>query len=416
MTDRLCLKNTMTDKKEIFKPREKGNVKLFTCGPSIYNFPHIGNYRTYIYQDILQRYLEFLGYAVDRVINFTDVEDKAIREAREKRITLQELTRPVADRFLEDCQLLQIKMPDNIPRSSTSIDQAVYLIELLMEKGFAYRHGKDIFFDPLKFKGFGKLYGLDMSRWPHKKIRFHKDTYPGQRWNLGDFILWMGRRGNDENEIYWETSLGDGRPSWNVQDPAIITRDLGYHVDISCGGVDNLFRHHDYNIAVIEAISGKQFASYWLHGEHVLVDGIKMSKSRENIVYLQDLLKGGYEPYHLRFYLGYQHYRVKINLNEEHLQLARGKVDTFRELVRRISENDSESGKSDPQASYLVNGLKSGFEKFMNDDLDVKGAFENLYTTISKLAKLKVLGRLGKGDCNRVTEQMEKIDSVLKIL
>jgi cysteinyl-tRNA synthetase len=413
MTDRLCLKDTMTDRKKIFKPRKKGKVKLFTCGPSIYNFPHIGNYRTYIYEDILQRYLEYLGYTVDRGINFTDVEDKSIREARDKKITLQELTQPVADRFYDDCKLLQIKMPECIPRASTTIDQAVYLIELLIEKGFAYRHGKNVYFDPLKFKGFGKLYGLDMSRWPPKKIRFHKDTYPGQRWNLGDFILWMGRQGNDENDIYWRTSLGDGRPSWNIQDPAVITQYLGYQVDISCGGVDNLYRHHDYNIAVIEAISGKQFAVYWLHGEHVLVDGIKMSKSRKNVVYLQDLLEKGYEPYHIRFYLAYEHYRKKLNLNEKELQLARGKVDTFRELVGRISQDN---GQSDNQTASLISRLTSGFEKFMNDDLDVKGAFEDLYKTISKLAKLQTSGRLGKAESKHVIEQIEKIDSVLQIL
>ena len=406
----------MTGRKEIFTSLEKAKVKMFTCGPSIYNFPHLGNYRTYIYEDILQRYLEYLGYDVERLINFTDVEDKSIAEAREKEISLQELTQPVADQFFEECKLLQIRLPGNIPRSSTSVDQAVKVIEALLEKGYAYRYGKDIFFDPLKFKGFGKLYGLDMSRWPKKKYRFYKDTYPGQRWNLGDFILWMGRRGNDENEIYWDTSLGEGRPSWNVQDPAMITKHLGYQVDISCGGVDNLFRHHDYNIAVIEALSGKQFAGYWIHGEHVLVNGIKMSKSRGNIVYLQDLLKGGYKPHHLRFYLCYTHYREKLDLNEEPLQLIRGKIDTFLELVRIISEPENESGKSDHQVPKLVDGMKSDFEKYMNDDLNIKDAFEALYKNLSKLGKIKIRGRLAKADRKRVTDNLKKIDSVLKII
>jgi len=320
---RLCLQNTMTDRKEIFKPRERGRVKLFTCGPSIYNWPHIGNYRTFLYEDILQRYLEYLGYRVERMINFTDVEDKAIAEARERGISLQDLTEPVAQRFRQDCRDLHIKLPPTIPRSSTSVDQAVALIQKLLDRGFAYWHGRDVFYDPLKFKGFGRLYGLDMSRWPKKKIRFRKDTYPGQRWNLGDFILWHGRR-SSEDKFYWETEIGEGRPAWNVQDPAMITRHLGYQVDISCGGVDNLYRHHDYNIAVIEGVSGKPFAAYWLHGEHVLVRGVKMSKSRGNITYLADLTARGYRPHHLRFYLIYGHYRDKLNLNLDHLHLARG--------------------------------------------------------------------------------------------
>ena len=188
----LTLTNTLTREKEIFKSIEDQKVKLFTCGPSIYRRPHVGNYGTFLFEDILQRYLEYLGYDVRRVINFTDLEDKAIDEAREKGLTVQEVTEAVAEEFFKDAALLKLKLPDSIPRSSASVDKAVELIKKLVEKGYAYRHGKDIFYDPLKFKGFGKLFGLDMSRWPEKKRRFRKDTYPGQRWNFGDFILWHG--------------------------------------------------------------------------------------------------------------------------------------------------------------------------------------------------------------------------------
>ena len=247
-----CLTNTLTRKKEIFKPRRDKAVKMFTCGPSIYSRPHVGNYRTFLYEDILQRYLEYLDYRVERLINFTDVEDKSISEAREKGITLGELTNPVAERFFKEAELLKIKLPGHIARSSTSVDAAVRLIRSLLDKGYAYWHGKDVFYDPLKFKGFGKLFGLDMSRWPEKRRRFGKDTYPGQRWNLGDFILWHGYKEKEGEGYYWETELGRGRPSWNIQDPAMITKHLGDQIDIACGGVDNLYRHHDYTIAVIE--------------------------------------------------------------------------------------------------------------------------------------------------------------------
>jgi cysteinyl-tRNA synthetase len=415
--ERLCLQNTLTGRKEVFRSRrEKGRVKFFTCGPSIYDRPHIGNYRTFLYEDILQRYLEYLGYDVDRLINFTDVEDKAIERARETGTTVERLTEPIAERFHRDCELMRIKLPsEEIPRSSTSVDQAVVLIRQLLEKGYAYRHGDDIFYDPLKFRGFGKLFGLDMTRWPEKKVRFYKDTYSGKRWNLGDVIIWKGCRDESTDEPCWDTELGWGRPAWNVQDPAMITKHLGYQVDIACGGVDNLYRHHDYTIAVIEAVSGRKFAAYWLHGEHVRVDGRKMSKSRGNILYLQDLMERGYRSHHIRFYLSYGHYRDKLNLNEDRLHLARGKVDTFRYIAKQLSTG-REDGTSDKTAARLIRSLPSLFEKRMNDDLDVKRAFEDVYSGAAELAHLKARGRLSLEDSRRIRQTLDGIDSVWRFL
>ena len=414
---RLCLHNTMNRRKQAFKPRkDDGTVKLFTCGPSIYNWPHIGNYRTFLYEDVLQRYLEYLGYDVQRLINFTDVEDKAVERAAEKGTTVARLTEPVAEAFHRDCKLLRIKLPQGpIPRSSTCVDQAVTLVHKLLEKGIAYRHEDDIFYDPLKFRGFGKLYGLDMSRWPKKKIRFRKDTYEGNRWNRGDFILWKTCRGDSDSEPCWDTELGRGRPSWNVQDPAMITKHLGYQVDISCGGVDNLYSHHDYNIAVIEGVSGKTFAGYWLHGEHVLVDGRKMSKSRGNIVYLKDLMDRGYRPHHLRFYLCYGHYRRKLNLAEDKLHLARGKVDAFRRIAA-ILDGSRQNGASGEGAARLVERLPVLFEERMNDDLDIKAAFDGVYAAATELAQLQARGELSRGDSRRAAAALKKIDSVWRFL
>jgi cysteinyl-tRNA synthetase len=267
----LKLHNTMTRKKEIFKPREKGKVKIFTCGPSIYQRPHLGNYRTFLYEDILVRYLEYLGYDVMRVLNFTDIEDKAVEEAEKEGIDVKELTENVADTFYRETELLHIKSPTFNPRSSTSVDQAVFMIKALLKNKKAYWHEGDVFYDPLKFQGFGRLYGLDMSRWPKKKVHFKKDTYSGMRWNLGDFILWHGCR--EGEKVCFDKELGSGRPSWNVQDPAMATKYLGYKIDIHCGGIDNLYRHHDYNLAVVEGVSGKTFSHFWLHGEHLLLNG-----------------------------------------------------------------------------------------------------------------------------------------------
>jgi len=416
MSSPLRLYNTMTRQMEAFKPRESiGPVKIFTCGPSIYNWPHIGNYRTFLFEDILQRYLEFRGYPVERLINFTDVEDKAIVRANQEGLALEELTRPVAERFFKDCALLNINLPPPIARSTTSVDQAVYLIERLLEKQIAYWHGADVFYDPLKFKGFGKLYGLDMNRWPKKKVRFYRDTYPGQRWNRGDFILWKSWRKSD-GDIYWETSLGSGRPAWNIQDPAMITKHLGAALDICCGGIDNLIRHHDYNIAVIEGVYGKTLAKYWLHGQHVLIEGDKMSKSRGNIVYVRDLLNRGYQPHHIRFFLIYQHYRSRLNLTEDHLNLTRGKVDTFRELVSRLQHQEPAKGRSEADSEKLVDRLQIDFEDRLNDDLDVCGAFDGLFDKVSHLVRMDLHGRLGSRDRQRAQDILRRMDRVLKVL
>jgi len=228
---------------------------MYTCGPSTYQRAHVGNYRTFLFEDILQRYLEYLGYKVKRLITLTDVEDKAIAQAKKENLTIEELTRKNEAVFFQDFKLLKIKPPDCAVRASSAVDQAARLIAQLLEKGYAYwytyRGEKNACFDPLKFSGFGKLAHLDMSKWPKKKRRFHKDTYPGTPWNLGDFILWHGCK---QDDVCYDTQIGSGRPAWNIQDAAIVTKHLGFTIDVACGGIDNLVRHHDYTLA-IEALA-----------------------------------------------------------------------------------------------------------------------------------------------------------------
>jgi cysteinyl-tRNA synthetase len=272
--------NTLSKRKEVFVPRDQKRVKLFTCGPSVYRTQHLGNYRTFCFEDVLQRYLEYRGYTVERCINFTDVEDKAIDEAKDEGVSLADLTRPVIDAFLKECDALGIKLPDSIPRATNSVNEAVTLIKQLLDRGIAYWHDGNVYYDPLKHGDFGRVFGLDMSKWPKKRYRFSKDTYNGMRWNYGDFILWHGAQ--DGDSVYWETEIGRGRPAWNVQDAAMIIKTLGYQIDIHTGGIDNVYRHHDYNRAVLEGASGDEFCRYWMHGEHLIVNGAKMSKSKGN--------------------------------------------------------------------------------------------------------------------------------------
>jgi len=410
------LYNTMTRMKEPFKAREDKKVKIFTCGPSIYQRAHIGNYRTFLFEDILVRYLEHLGYKVERVLNFTDVEDKAVEEAQKQERDIKELTEDVATKFNEDITLLRIKQPTHNPRSSTTVDQAVKLIRELLKKEIAYWYEGNIYFDPLKFNGFGKLYGLDMSLWPKKKKRFKKDTYPGMRWNLGDFILWHGCQ--EGEKVCWDEELGSGRPSWNVQDPAMVTKYLGYKIDICCGGIDNLYRHHDYNLAIVEGVSGETFANYWLHGAHLFVYGKKMSKSTGNILYLEDLLKDGYKAEHVRFYLIYSHYRERLNFTKNQFKKAVKMLDEFKKLVMELIDRTScnSDAEIDPKAIELIVELIPSFNECMNNDLDVRCAFDDMLETTAKLVKYKQDGKLRNTDCKILERDLREIDSVLQVI
>ena len=415
-TPKLKLYNTMARKKEVFEPRDDKNkkVKMFTCGPSIYQRAHIGNYRTFLFEDILIRYLEHLGYNVERVLNFTDVEDKAVEQAKRKGKDIKKLTNEVADKFLEEVEQLHLKPPTYNPRSSTTVDQSLKLIKSLMKKGLAYKYEGDVYFDPVKFDGFGKLYGLDMSLWPKKKKRFKKDTYPGMRWNLGDFILWHGCSNGDK--VCWDDELGAGRPSWNVQDPAMATKYLGYKIDICCGGIDNLYRHHDYNLAVVEGVSGETFAPFWLHGAHLFAYGKKMSKSIGNIIYLDDLIKDDFEPEHVRFYLIYGHYRERLNFTKRGFEETAELLNEFRSMVLELTNLDSAGTKSDNEVKDMIKRIVPNFEECLNNDLDVKCAFDDLVEVVAKLLELKNEKKLNRNDCNQIKEELERIDSILQVI
>ena len=361
-------------------------VKMYTCGPSTYQQAHIGNYRTFLFEDILQRYMEYLGYKVTRLITLTDVEDKAIAQAKKENLTIEQLTAKNEAVFFQDFKLLRIKTPDYSIRASSAVDQAAKLIAQLLEKGYAYRYqyegAENVYFDPLKFKGFGKLSHLDMTKWPKKKRRFHKDTYPGTPWNMGDFIIWHGC---EHGYVCYQTPIGSGRPAWNIQDAAIVTKHLGFSIDVACGGIDNLVRHHDYTLAIAEAVSGKPFSSYWLHGGHLFVNGKKMSKSTGNVYYPNDLLEKGFSGEHLRFFLIYGPYREKLNFTLEKLAETSRKLDSFKNMIRELQEQKSD--RSHPKMAVLISRLVSDFENAMNNDLSVKSAFDKLYETISELHK-----------------------------
>jgi len=403
----LKLFNSLGKRIEPFRPVENKVVTIFTCGPSIYQRAHIGNFRTFLFEDVLVRYLEYSGYTVKRGMNFTDIEDKALKEAEKREMSVKQLTEENIKDFMAEMDLLRMKMPDYLPKASEAVDEAAKIIERLLELKMAYRHRGNIYFDPLRFPGFGKLYGLDMTKWPAEKRRFHKDTYPGMQWNLGDFILW--HECGEGDTVCWDTEIGRGRPAWNIQDPSMISKHFKGTLSIYCGGFDNLFRHHDYTLAILESIRPYPMVRFWLHCHHLQVNGQKMSKSKGNIYYTDTLLEQGYDMSEIRFFLIYGHYREKLDYSEENMRSAAEKLGKLRNMVRTIEERANQQADL---GGILAQRIKGTFAEQMDNDLDVRGAFDSLYGVLSELE----LGELKSSEASGIMKALREIDGVLRVI
>ncbi len=403
----LRLFNTLGRRMEDFRPLNSRLVTVFTCGPSVYQRSHIGNFRTFLFEDVLVRYLRYSGYNVLRGMNITDMEDKAIEEARRRRISLTELTERNIREFVRDMKLLGMKIPDYLPKASDYVGESAAIIEELIRKGIAYRHKRDVYFDPLKFPGFGKLFGLDMSRWPKKKRRFHKDTYPGIQWNLGDFILWFGYRKGDP--VFRETMIGRGRPSWNIQDASIVASLFHETLSIYCGGIDNLFRHHDYTLAVLESVRPYPMAKYWLHANHLFVEGKKMSKSRGNIYYTDTLMGKDHRAREIRFFLICSRYREKLDYSEAAMGRMAEKLRGFRKKAARVL---GLAGAKAALADGASDRLRRIFSENMDNDLDVAGAFEGMDAILSEALACNLPG----GEAASLIKALRGIDEVLGVI
>jgi cysteinyl-tRNA synthetase len=403
----LRLFNTLGKSIETFRPVDERVVNIFTCGPSVYQRSHIGNFRTFLFEDLLVRYLEYSGYTVNRGMNFTDVEDKALKEAKRRRQSVTDLTEENIGRFIEEMDLLSMKIPDYLPRASDAVGEAVEIINHLLDLKVAYWYRGNVYFDPLKFPTFGELYGLDMDKWPAKKRRFHRDTYPGMRWNRGDFILWHGYMEGDG--VYWDTRIGKGRPSWSIQDASMIYKHFNETLSIYCGGIDNLVRHHDYTRAILESIWPYPMARFWLHSHHLYVNGQKMSKSKGNIYYVGTLQEHGYEINEIRFFLIYGHYRQKLNYSDENTLSTVDKLRKFRGMVHSIGKKAGDSAGLDGR---VVQRLKKAFVEKMENDLDVRGAFDGLYEVLSGIN----VGALERQEASGIINMLREIDGVLKVI
>jgi len=403
--------NTLTRKKEEFKPLEKGVVRIYTCGPTVYDYAHIGNFRTYVFQDLLRRWLEYRGYKVIQVMNITDVDDKTIRGARREGISLKEYTERYIKAFFEDIKTLNIEKAEYYPKATEHIKEMVELIKKLLEKGYAYKaEDGSTYYDISKFKEYGKLSKIKIEELkPGARVK--ADQYAKEE--ARDFALWKAWD-EEDGDVYWETELGKGRPGWHIECSAMALKYLGETIDIHSGGVDLIFPHHENEIAQSEAVTGKPFARFWLHSEHLMVEGRKMAKSLGNFYTLRDLLRMGYSPKAIRFLLLSTHYRQQLNFTFEALKAAEKTVERLQIFMERLKEaNGTGCGK---QIDKLMEKVKEEFETALDDDLDINTALASLFEFIREVNKLIDENKLSKQEARMVRELMLKFDKVLGVI
>ncbi len=404
----LKLYNTLTKRKEEFKPLEGNVVKIYTCGPTVYDYAHIGNFRAYIFADILRRYLKyFKGYKVIHVMNITDIDDKIIKAVNEQNVDLEEYVSKYIKIFFEDIKTLNLETFEYYPRVTKHIKDIVEAIKKLLEKGYAYK-SKDgsIYYDISKFKDYGKLSGI---RNVKKKSRISHDSYSKEE--IGDFALWKAYKPED-GKVYFETEFGRGRPGWHIECSVLAMKYLGETIDIHTGGVDLIFPHHENEIAQSEAITGKQFVRFWLHNEHLIVEGRKMSKSLGNIITLRDLLNKGYSWRAIRFLLLSTHYRRQLNFTYDALKSAENTVRNLANFVIKLKFLNV-NGKYDEELKKKLEEARRKFEEYMDDDLNISEALASLFEFISFVNKKINKGEVSRKNLDEVLEFILKVDKVL---
>jgi cysteinyl-tRNA synthetase len=382
----LTLYNTISRKKEKFKPIKGKTVRMYTCGPTVYDYAHIGNLRTYIFEDVLRRTLEANGYKVKQVMNITDVDDKIIKKAISRRKPTADITKPYTKLFFEDLKKLNIEQAEYYPPATAHIKDMINLIKKLVARGFAYQgDDKSIYFNISKFKNYGKLSGLN-SRQLKPGIRVSTDEYTKD--NAQDFVLWKARK---VGEPFWESPWGPGRPGWHIECSAMAMKYLGETIDIHAGAVDLIFPHHENEIAQSEAATGKKFSRYWVHGEHLLVGGEKMSKSLHNIYTLRDLDDKGIEPLAFRYLVLTSHYRSKLNFTWQSVAASQNALNNLYNEIARLNADkksmlSSQNLEANASRRYVADQYESVYKKnfleVVNNDLDTPKALAIVWRVI----------------------------------
>lgn len=408
----LVFYDTYRRKKVAFEPLVEGEVRMYNCGPTVYDFAHIGNFRAYIFADLLRRWLEAKGYAVRQVMNLTDVDDKTIRRSREEGVALGTVTDRYINAFFDDLDTLMIKRADVYPAATMHIDEMVTLIEELLKRDHAYRAPDgSIYFRVASYADYGNLSG---KRLEDLRVgeRVTSDEYESKD-DVRDFALWKAWD-EDDGDVYWETSLGKGRPGWHIECSAMSMKYLGGEFDIHTGGVDNIFPHHENEIAQSRCATDNGFARYWLHCDYLIVEGKKMSKSLGNFFQLRDLLEKGYSAREIRYVLIGTHYRSRLNFTFDGLQAARSalkRLDEFHDAWSSYPEGEATAGVTE-----AIERADRTFDEAMDDDLNVSAANAAMFTLVREVNAYAADGKATQGDAERLQQLWDRWDLALGYL
>lgn len=400
--------NTINRKKVEFEPITPGTVKLYTCGPTVYDTAHIGNFRTFIFEDLLKRFLVFKGYEVYHVMNITDVDDKTIKRAITEEITINELTLKYTEEFMNDIKSLKILPADKYPRATDHIEEMIKMIQALEENGYAYEtEDHSVYFRLDAYDSYGQLTQIDLTQ-QRVNERIINDEYSKD--NPQDFALWKARD-DDDGKIYWESPWGRGRPGWHIECSAMSIKYLGNHFDIHCGGVDNIFPHHENEIAQSVSATQEPFVNYWMHSEYLQIQGDKMSKTLGNYYKISDLISEGFTAEEIRFTLLNAHYRSKLDFSLKQKQEARTTIQRITDFQQRLLElkDSSETESSIPDE----------FEEFvaaLDDDLDTPKAFAIFFGWIRSMNKLLDRGEFKFSQINGGLDFIDKFDDLFAII
>ena len=401
--------NTLSRQKEDFAPLDPPRVELYTCGPTVYNFAHIGNFRTYVFEDLLRRYLEYRGYRVTHVMNITDVEDKIINAVQQEKKPLKELTGFYTKAFYEDRDTLAIKPAHHYPRATDHVAEIIRMIETLLSKGIAYRSEEgSVYYSIAKFPAYGQLAHLHPDELkPGARVKV--DEYEKEA--ATDFALWKAWDEKD-GEIAWDSPWGRGRPGWHIECSAMAMKLLGEQLDIHCGGVDNIFPHHQNEIAQSEPCTGKTFVRYWLHSAHLRVEGEKMSKKLGNFYTLRDLLAKGWTGREIRYALISVHYRLPLNFTFEGLEAARSALARLDEIRVKLKEMEGSSTAPAIECAEIKRTVDD-FEKALDDDLNISAALGVLFEFVRETNKRLDAKNLTPTEARQMLGAWDKFDAVL---
>jgi cysteinyl-tRNA synthetase len=403
------LHNTLGGKIEPFVPQKAGEVRMYSCGPTVYDYAHIGNFRTFVFQDILRRFLKSRGYKITQVMNLTDVDDRIIANAAAAHVSIRDYTEKFAQAFFDDCKTLSLEAPEHWVRATDNIDSMVQLIERLSEKSFTYQSDGSIYYRIAKFPDYGKLSNIDVAG-IQTGVRVDVDRY--EKESARDFALWKAPK---EGEHFWETSIGRGRPGWHIECSAMAMKYLGETLDIHTGGIDLAFPHHENEIAQSEGATGKHFVKYWLHAEHLLVEGEKMSKSLGNFYTLRDLFAKGYKPSALRFALASVPYRRQLNFTMDGLQQAVSSVERLRNFADRLAQGKFPPGTQKNMAARVA-AAAAEFDAGLSDDLNTARALGAIFEFVREANIAMDKGEFGQTDATAAQNLLQTFDRIFAVL